>query len=470
MTRRSRDRLLFDTLPWVGRAQQEHDSFTRALRERHVEVLYLTELLQDVLEYESARAEAIASVLADATLGDELRTLVHCHLDGLGPEALAQSLVAGVSPAELRTGRGVVFQLLDRHDYIVEPLPNLVFTRDSSFWIGDQVAVASLSAPGRRRESELLRVIYQHHPRFAGTRLLYQAGPEQVNGADVLLLAPGVLAVGVGQRTGPAGLERLSRHVFAAGLARAVLAIPIDQPGESNHLDTVCTVLDLGTVLMHPAMAYTLTAHTITAQPDGMRVSRPQPFLQAAAQAVGVDRLRLIDTGLDPVTGPREQWDDGHNALIIGPGLAMCHERNVETISRLEAAGVSVLAVPGSELASQRGGPRCMACPIGRDPASKAPASQDSLESAQPVRSLYRAVAVAGLADADLASGPASELESGPLPAVAAGWAQVTVRGALAGGARDDDASADEDSSAHGGNGAPAEQPEPQSRELAQAG
>lgn len=420
MTPRSRERLLFDTLPWVGRAQQEHDAFTRALRDRDIEVLYLTELLQDALEYEVARADAIASVLADVSLGDELRALVHDHLEALGPEALAQSLIAGLSPAEFRSGRGVVFELLDQHDFIVEPLPNLVFTRDSSFWVGDRVAVASLAAPSRRRESELLGVIYRHHPRFAGIKALYQPGPEHVDGGDVLLLGPGVLAVGVGRRTGPAGLERLSRQVFEAGVAHTVLAVPISQHSQSGHLDTICTVLGSGMVLMHPAVAYTLAAHTIVPRPGGMRVSRPRPFLEAAAQALGVDRLTLIDTGLDPVTGPREQWDDGHNALVIGPRLAVCHERNVETISRLEAAGVDVIPVPGSELASRRGGPRGMACAVGRDPAGEADDQQDRFQRAEPIRALFRAVADASPADTELDDDSAAGLEPVPLPAVAA--------------------------------------------------
>ncbi len=455
MTLRCRERLLFDTMPWLSRAQQEHDAFTSALRGHGVEVLYLTELLQDALEYETARADAIGSVLADPALGEELRALVHDHLEALSPEALAQSLIAGLSPAEFRTGRGVVFELLDRHDFIIEPLPNLVFTRDSSFWIGDRMAVASLAAPARRREPELLSVIYRHHPRFAGARSLYQPGPEQVHGGDVLLLAPGVLAVGVGQRTGPAGLERLCRHAFDAGLAHTVLAVPIDQRSQAAHLDTICTVLDTGTVLMHPAVAYTLAAHTILPRPDGMRVSRPRPFLEAAAQALGIDRLRLIDAGLDPVSGPREQGDEGHNALVIAPGLAVCHERNAETICLLEAAGLTVIAVPGSELASRCGGPRGMACPVGRDPAATAPAGPDPFHHAEPIRALFRAVAEAGAAgahpDADVPAAP----EPVPLPAAAAaGWPAVTRRGDLAAGQ----------------HRSSAEQQDGSSHELAQAG
>jgi len=384
ITPRSAGRLLFDGLPWAGRAQQEHDILARVLREHDVEVLYLTELLQDALEYQPARGAAIASVLAGAALGDDLRAQVHAHLDELDPEALAQALIAGLTPDELRLGRGVVFELLDRHDFVIDPLPNLVFIRDPSVWIGDRVAVASLAAAGRRRESELMRVIYEYHPRFAGTKCLYGPELERLEGGDVLLLAPSVIAVGVGERTTSAGVERLARRVFDAGLAHTVLAVPLGGRGADGHLDTVCTMVDVDTVIMYPRLAFTLTAHLITPRADGMRVSRPQPFLEAAAQAMGVERLKVIETGLDPFAAPRRQWDDGGNALAIDRGVVVCHERNVETNARLEAAGIQVIRVPASELGSHRGGPRCMACPVTRDPAASADAGQAASEQTGP--------------------------------------------------------------------------------------
>jgi arginine deiminase len=379
ITPRCRDRLLFDALPWIGRAQQEHDVLTQALRDQGVEVLYVTELLQDALEYRSARDQAIASVLASG-LGDELRSQLRSHLDDLAPEALAQVLIAGLTPDEFRIGQGVVFELLDRHDFVIDPLPNLVFSRDSSVWISDRVVVASMTAR-RRRESQLLKVIYDHHPRFAGTKCLYGPELEHLDGGDVLLLAPQVIAVGVGERTTPAGLERLARSVFDAALAHTVIAVPIDKCGPAGNLDTICTMVDVDTAVMYPALAFTLTAHTITPRGDSLRVSRAQPFLEAAAQAMGIERLKVIDTGLDPLTGPRGQWDDGNNALAIGRGVAVSHERNAETNARLEAAGIQVIRVPGSELGSRRGGPRCMSCPVGRDPAGLADAEPAYAES-----------------------------------------------------------------------------------------
>jgi arginine deiminase len=368
LTPRNNDQLLFDGIPWVGRAQQEHDAFAQALRDHDVEVLYITELLQDTLEYQPARDEAIAGVLDDFRLGDQLRRIVESFLTDLTPEALTQVLVAGLAHEELKTGRGLVYQLMDRHDFVIAPLPNLLFTRDSSVWIGDRVAVTSLAMPARRRETALTQLIYRHHPRFDGAEPVYEPALEHVEGGDVLLLAPGVLAIGTGERTTPAGVERLARRMFHTGLVHTVLAVPIAQERATMHLDTICTMVDVDKIVMYPAVAYSLTAYTVTSENGDLRVSRARPFLEAAAQAMRIERLSVIDTGLDPVTAEREQWDDGNNTLAVGPRLAVAYERNTETNARLETAGIEVIRVQGSELGSGRGGPRCMSCPVLRDP------------------------------------------------------------------------------------------------------
>ena len=243
-------------------------------------------------------------------------------------------------------------------------------------------------------------MIYDYHPRFAGTKCLYRPHQEQVEGGDVLLLAPSVIAVGVGVRTTAAGVERLARRVFDGGLAHTVLAVPTDQR-EAGHLDTICTVIDVDAVLMHPALAFTLVAHTITPRPDGLRVSRPQPFLEAAAQAMGIGQLRVIETGLDPLSAPRRQWDDAGNAMALGRGLTVCYERNVETNARLEAVGVEVIRVPGSELASSRGGPRSMCCPVTRDPVV-------GLHPDEPVRRPEPIVALSPAPSGSAGGGPAA--------------------------------------------------------------
>ena len=368
LTPRNNDKLLFDGIPWVSRAQDEHDAFAQALRDRDVEVLYLVELLVEALASEEARTRAISDVLESLHLGDTLRQYLHEAMSDQAPESLALLLTAGVRNDEVRGGFGLVTSLLAPDDFLIDPLPNLLFTRDSSVWIRDRVAITSLAMPARARETQLTELIYTSHPRFAGTPTIHGAHHEHVEGGDVLLLSPGVVAVGVGERTTPAGVERLARHLFADGLAHTVLAVPIAQERATMHLDTVCTMVDVDKIVMYPNVADDLRAHTVTeAEPGVLDVSPAEPFLVAAAKAMEIDTLHQIDTGLDPVTAEREQWDDGNNTLALAPRLAVAYERNVETNARLEQAGIDVVAIAGSELGSGRGGPRCMSCPITRD-------------------------------------------------------------------------------------------------------
>jgi len=374
LTPRNNDQLLFDGVPWVARAQEEHDAFAQALRDRGVEVLHLDRLLAEVLDLPAARAELVAAAVDDPRLGTTLQRTAAAHLADLAPDELARTLIAGLAHDELH-GDGLAYRLMDRGDFIVPPLPNLLFTRDSSVWVGDEVAVTSLAMPARHRESTITSAVYTHHPRFAGVEQLYGSHLEHLEGGDVLLLAPGVVAVGVGERTTPGGAERLARRVFSRGLARTVLVVPIAQQRATMHLDTIATMVDADAMVMYPAVADSLTAWTVTA--DGpaedaddlqLTVRGPEPFVAAAAAAMGIDRLRVIDTGLDPVTAEREQWDDGNNTLAIAPRVAVAYERNTVTNAALEAAGIEVVRISGSELGSGRGGPRCMSCPVARDP------------------------------------------------------------------------------------------------------
>jgi arginine deiminase len=375
LTPRNNDKLLFDGIPWISRAQDEHDAFASALRDRDVEVLYLTELLTETLESPVAREQAIAGAMASLHLGDTLRTYLDAALHDQSPAELSSFLTAGVRNDEVRGGQGLVTSLLASDDFLIDPLPNLLFTRDSSVWIRDRVAVTSLAMPARERETQLTELIYTQHPRFVGTPTIHGWQREHVEGGDVLLLAPGVIAVGVGERTTPAGAERLARQVFGAGLAHTVLAVPIAQERATMHLDTVCTMVDEDKIVMYPNVADSLIAHAVTVRDRSgdtdadlvLAVAEPEPFLVAAAKAMSIDTLHQIDTGLDPVTAEREQWDDGNNTLAISPRVAVAYERNIETNTRLEESGIEVVAISGSELGSGRGGPRCMSCPIARD-------------------------------------------------------------------------------------------------------
>jgi arginine deiminase len=367
--------MLLPAPPWAERAQAEHDAFADALRAAGVSVLYLTALLQDALEYAAAREQAIDTATSDSRLGGELRGQLGDYLAGLSPEELVQVLIMGLARDELPGGSGVVFGLLGAWDYVVDPLPNLVFARDTSVWIGDSVAVTS--PRGRRREAELAAIVFAHHPMFSGTKRLYEPGHEVLAGGDVLLLAPGVVAIGTGAQTSSAGMERLARRVFDTGFAHTVLAVLTD-PATTECLDQLCTLVGPDTVVMRPSVTYSLVARTITQRGEGLRLSHPRPFLEAAAEAMGLDRLHLIETGLGPsrgappgtLGGPAGQWDDAGNLLALGPATVVSYERNTLTNARLEAAGIDVIRVPGGELAGCRGGPRAICCPVGREPAT----------------------------------------------------------------------------------------------------
>ena len=339
LTPRNNDDLLFDGLPWVARAQEEHDAFAELLSSRGVEVLLLSDLLNEALASGAARMQGIAAAVDAPRLGLPLAQELSAYLRSLDPARLAYVLMAGMTFAELpsdaRPDGSLVRRMHHGSDYVIEPLPNLVFTRDSSIWVGPRVVIPSLALPARARESSLTDLIYAHHPRFTGVRRAYESRTAPVEGGDVLLLAPGVVAVGVGERTTPAGAEALARSLFDDGLAETVLAVPLAQERAQMHLDTVCTMVDTDAVVMYANVVETLSAFTIARTPDGVRISDEAPFVAAAAAAMGIDKLRVIDTGRDPVVAEREQWDDGNNTLALAPGVIVAYERNARTNARL---------------------------------------------------------------------------------------------------------------------------------------
>jgi arginine deiminase len=375
LTPRNSDSLLFDGLPWVARAQQEHDDFAALLRSRGVEVLLLSDLLVEALRSGAARMHGISAAVDSRRLGLPLAQELSSYLRSLDAEPLAHVLMAGMTFTELPFSGGEVSLVRRMHhggDFVIDPLPNLLFTRDSSFWVGPRVAITSLALGARIRETSLTDLIYAHHPRFLGVRRAYESRSAPVEGGDVLLLAPGVVAVGVGERTTPAGAEALARSLFDDDLAHTVLAVPIAQERAQMHLDTVCTMVDVDAAVMYPNIVDSLSAFTIRRVDDGpgggVAISEEAPFVTAAADAMGLAKLRVIATGLDPVTAEREQWDDGNNTLALAPGVVVAYERNAETNVRLEDSGIEVLRISASELGTGRGGPRCMSCPVAREP------------------------------------------------------------------------------------------------------